>query len=822
MVVTRKAPVAPAPAQSRAPSTQNIRAKSKTRSHVLSSQPLARELSTALSQPSKVGNRKVKKHASFLNRFILFALACLCIYSIATCSSQDALQHPLCRSLSTYRTYVVEPYIIPPLKAAVNHPSVYPYVQKVQQAEQRVEPYFRRGYQVAEPVVRKGVTIARPYAKHAKHLAWDRTIVPQFYRHAIPRYNVYVRPHIDKYIVPAQQRISHYAALVEQYYGQAQRFYVARLQPYVMKAADLGKKAYDIAKPRVLQAYLHVLTRLNMRWQMVRPDVMRFSHLYWERLTMVAELFGDLRRQFVDPHVLRIWDKVVELSGGDSKEPTTRNATEPATEATTIAATPEMSAESMVVPEVEPTATFSSSEVVVESSSSVPLPPVETVLETASSKVVSHVASATAAVKSSASSVVSAASDTFSEAAAAHVAEATPSQPAGTAEEKIVDEEDVDSFLQDLLGADHASDAPSAGAADPATDEPSTEELEERKRIKATRIAEKRQDITARHAQWDRDLQHLIATSVDELRLVLSAIRQAAARELRKGSGSPDGPKEAVDGAQTEGERLLRGLDSFLKKAAKAPENPDTNKERWSHVLDMVEVKFSEAMGKVQVVVSTWYDQVRQREAQEVLDSVAKVKALAERAQADIGIDYAWLDDVTYSDWQRYHDLMRSYEKYDSDARTIANGTHPLSPEDPLISAMSDTQHDAMIIIEGFQVRVRDLKLIAHDIYSEVDRKAAAAAKDVNAPDVSALPVGEPSQIADQLPPAPQVSILPIDPNPQEPSVESVGDIFVGRGAEEVKEAVARAESFGASVLDKGTSAVAEAMPTATPSHEEL
>ncbi|TRM65389.1 hypothetical protein BD626DRAFT_488617 [Schizophyllum amplum] len=777
MVVTRKAPVAPAPAQSRAPSTQNIRAKSKTRSHVLSSQPLARELSTALSQPSKVGNRKVKKHASFLNRFILFALACLCIYSIATCSSQDALQHPLCRSLSTYRTYVVEPYIIPPLKAAVNHPSVYPYVQKVQQAEQRVEPYFRRGYQVAEPVVRKGVTIARPYAKHAKHLAWDRTIVPQFYRHAIPRYNVYVRPHIDKYIVPAQQRISHYAALVEQYMDKP--------SPYVMKAADLGKKAYDIAKPRVLQAYS-------------MPDVMRFSHLYWERLTMA----------FVDPHVLRIWDKVVELSGGDSKEPTTRNATEPATEATTIAATPEMSAESMVVPEVEPTATFSSSKVVVESSSS-------TVLETASSKVVSHVASATAAVKSSASSVVSAASDTFSEAAAAHVAEATPSQPAGTAEEKIVDEEDVDSFLQDLLGADHASDAPSAGAADPATDEPSTEELEERKRIKATRIAEKRQDITARHAHWDRDLQHLIATSVDELRLVLSAIRQAAARELRKGSGSPDGPKEAVDGAQTEGERLLRGLDSFLKKAAKAPENPDTNKERWSHVLDMVEVKFSEAMGKVQVVVSTWYDQVRQREAQEV-------KALAERAQADIGIDYAWLDDVTYSDWQRYHDLMRSYEKYDSDARTIANGTHPLSPEDPLISAMSDTQHDAMIIIEGFQVRVRDLKLIAHDIYSEVDRKAAAAAKDVNAPDVSALPVGEPSQIADQLPPAPQVSILPIDPNPQEPSVESVGDIFVGRGAEEVKEAVARAESFGASVLDKGTSAVAEAMPTATPSHEEL
>ena len=36
------------------------------------------------------------------------------------------------------------------------------------------------------------------------------------------------------------------------------------------------------------------------------------------------------------------------------------------------------------------------------------------------------------------------------------------------------------------------------------------------------------------------------------------------------------------------------------------------------------------------------------------------MKSLAERAQADIGLDYAWLEDVTYADWQRYHDLIRS------------------------------------------------------------------------------------------------------------------------------------------------------------------
>ena len=234
------------------------------------------------------------------------------------------------------------------------------------------------------------------------------------------------------------------------------------------------------------------------------------------------------------------------------------------------------------------------------------------------------------------------------------------------------------------------------------------------------------------------------------------------------------------------------------------------------------------------------------------MDSAAKVKALAERAQADLGIDYAWLDDVTYADWQRYHDLMRgkhtkftlltclifpaiAYEKYDSDARTIANGTHPLSPEDPLVGAMSDTQDDAMTIIEGFQVRIRDLKALARDIYSAVDKKAAKAAEDVSAgatvgsvdAPVSVLPIGEASDVfvnPSEAASAPEVSILPIDPSPSAPApgVEGLDKIFVGRGAEEVKEAVARAESLGASVLSKGSSVAAEAVPTVTPDHEEL
>ena len=42
------------------------------------------------------------------------------------------------------------------------------------------------------------------------------------------------------------------------------------------------------------------------------------------------------------------------------------------------------------------------------------------------------------------------------------------------------------------------------------------------------------------------------------------------------------------------------------------------------------------------------------------VEAAAPIKHLAESAQADLAMDYAWLDDVTYRDWQNYHDLVRS------------------------------------------------------------------------------------------------------------------------------------------------------------------
>jgi hypothetical protein len=40
--------------------------------------------------------------------------------------------------------------------------------------------------------------------------------------------------------------------------------------------------------------------------------------------------------------------------------------------------------------------------------------------------------------------------------------------------------------------------------------------------------------------------------------------------------------------------------------------------------------------------------------------AIKRLEKLADDAQADLGMDYAWLDDVSVKDWKRYHDLGRS------------------------------------------------------------------------------------------------------------------------------------------------------------------
>lgn len=162
------------------------------------------------------------------------------------------------------------------------------------------------------------------------------------------------------------------------------------------------------------------------------------------------------------------------------------------------------------------------------------------------------------------------------------------------------------------------------------------------------------------------------------------------------------------------------------------------------------------------------------------------MKEIADAAQGDIGLDYAWLDDVTYHDWQRYHDLERSKlylrstsaayqcsalsgtENFTALALAIQNGTHPSPPINPVLDGIQDLQTEVQDIVIGFETRLRRIKRSG-------DRAFGAETPDSD---------------GDSVPSDATVSTLPIEGDAhngkEEDESPAIPPVTIGRSKEEI------------------------------------
>jgi hypothetical protein len=246
----------------------------------------------------------------------------------------------------------------------------------------------------------------------------------------------------------------------------------------------------------------------------------------------------------------------------------------------------------------------------------------------------------------------------------------------------------LDEFLRELGVGEQINPVPSFPEDTHEDVRPKTEE----ERLAET--AAKRADIVGRQEKWFELLHAGVKETGDGLVKTIQSLRDAAAEDVRSFGTRPSeasseaGPnkvdKEVVKDPRSlawveqDGEKLIKGLEVYLRKAEGrcndwkiAQDAPDDEtkklkhdtarkeKEKFSDIISKVEGKFSARVDDVRSNVHKWYVDLKEREAGEVVRASSVIRDLATRAQEDIGMDYAWLDDVTYLDWQRYHDLMR-------------------------------------------------------------------------------------------------------------------------------------------------------------------
>ena len=196
------------------------------------------------------------------------------------------------------------------------------------------------------------------------------------------------------------------------------------------------------------------------------------------------------------------------------------------------------------------------------------------------------------------------------------------------------------------------------------------------------------------------------------------------------------------------------------------------------------------------------------------------MKNIAEDGQADIGLDYAWLDDVTYLDWRvrtissrirrtlNTHSnstpalpcIARQYVSFVNlalaslipppdhktfleQAKSIQNGTDPSAPSNPIFPILDDLQLEIKDVIMSFETRFRRMKRAGERAF------ASASASDASKSDEDLEAGAEPV-----------VSILPVpaggsDRERADADQAAVADAILGRGEEEVREALLRAGS---------------------------
>ena len=699
---------------------------------------------------------------------------------------------------------------------ALSHPFVSPYVD-------RVKPYGNQAIRIATPVVLR----TRQEWNHRIIPQWNKVVVPQYRRYIVPQYDKYLTPQLERVGVTIRPYLSAIEGRYESLLGPYVRFTISRAirfqratQPYILVVADKTYSGYQSARPYMRPVWQHVKHALKQLLVFLRSQ----------------------RRQFVDPHVAKIWERIKELSRGDGEvysspaELTHRAPVETPSESPTVQTRTDRHLSSSA----EPPADHSTL-------TSIPVSAITTFVPGPS-----HIAGVAEDVPSEEfSSVTSSHVESILVAAHSYSLEApTPSVPSPfpSAPSFIADDVDLDAFYADIGLDDEEPEPEEVSESEHATEDPplSEEQSEELRLKKLAETAEKRRDIMGRQSKWEEKLDDIIKEQKKSLRRILVAMRKAAVQEFRTNTNV----KPAIDQLMENADKLLKGAEAYLASLMKESRPLDDKVALWTKVLAKVDTKFTSYLRHMEDVVDRWYISHLESEREQVslglMDSgtrglivVSKVKLaadtvrdVADSAQDDLAYDYIWLDDVTYLDWKRYHDLLESefcvslYNTCHSPvslvftesgnftnlAHSIQNGSHPSPPIDPIPGAIHEYQLEVEEMIASFETR-----------FSHIQRNGLRALES-SLGDVDGDEDAEERNT--ELPQSPEVTLLPIprdDPNSASPILESDFPV-VGRGKVEVEEALERAESV---LAGKQEEVAIEDDQSATPSsvsplHAEL
>ncbi|KAH0582525.1 hypothetical protein H2248_010466 [Termitomyces sp. 'cryptogamus'] len=314
MVVNRRISVSTAPPVSRTASTQPAVRVPEI------SMPSVPNVHSQPDEPKKKRRRKATKPKKKIVTFprllqVLFALFVVSVYASVVCRSDFSQSLLLCRSLDLYRRQIVDPYILPPVASVIQHAE--PYVSTL-------KPYaistakFTRTHITPHISAFIDSSLFYYHAEVAPRLQWlivDRVrngvMKPLYFDALHPTFERHTRPFYNDYLAPGASKVAAYAqATFVRVLPHAQHF--------LLNARKNAARVYEVVRLHMLD--LH---------QRIRPHVIVFLDQAHTYALALAQKAGDSRRQFIDPHVRKILDKVTEKHDPSSDDSSTDSSAHP-------------------------------------------------------------------------------------------------------------------------------------------------------------------------------------------------------------------------------------------------------------------------------------------------------------------------------------------------------------------------------------------------------------------------------------------------------------------------------------------------------------
>ncbi|KAG9096292.1 hypothetical protein FRC06_008833 [Ceratobasidium sp. 370] len=585
--------------------------------------------------------KKNRQATTFSDQLVRLIAIAFILFTINKCHNDTELKSPICQAV---QQRILQPFVINPFNAFVAHPSVAPMIQSV-------KPVYAQAVEVSQPLVHR---VRRVYIMRvAPHVA-----------------------HFEKKARPYVRNLQlHYARSVAPYVRTAQIYYTRfehAVEPYVNQAVAVFVRLWFEIQPKLIPL---------IEESKFIPD--------WVREHALLPLL-QLREQYVDTHVYKMLQTVEEFGESrDTKNLKSENHITQAATAVSTSSTPatdavhSLTTTSPTAIEIEPTVITITPEAITPDGPIIPPGPV----------IPDGPIIPTGPIIPDGPVIPDA-----------------PSTSAAATATGSPDEDDVEAWLAELR-----ADIPAASATpqpEPAQPVEETEEqIAERERLRQIETARKRADLEQRHAKFEHAIHELGRSATEDFQIFLDAVRGVAAADLNRRA------REHVATLKNEAEKGLKGTDAYLKKLKGTAQGGAVKVALFDDVCEKVEKRFLDTAQNVSSIVSAWWSEMRAEEQKEASFSLVgrldiiltaniaadAIKALALEAQSNLGIDYAWLDDVTVADWNA--------EAYATELQNLVDGTHPSSEPNPLEKGLGELQDLLNSMIDDFQSKHK----IQHD-----------------------------------------------------------------------------------------------------------